>query len=155
MSVQGNRLQEYMDKLEFSMSGMSGCTHDVAYHGVINLNEYGINVGAVDLWRCRVCKELFADVKKIGDTKLEPKVGFDRAPPGSRWAVLVCRGPKGLDWRLVTVRPGKFDHECSLQGRVTLEIGEDFVIKRQASEEGEHTIFLVEENLNKALEIGV
>ena len=38
----------------------------VVYFGVINLNENGRTVGAIDIWRNVITKQLFCEEKRLG-----------------------------------------------------------------------------------------
>ncbi|CAI9832126.1 MAG: hypothetical protein MPI95_01070 [Nitrosopumilus sp.] len=128
---------------------MEGCDHRPVYYGVINVNDSGRTIGSVDVWRCAACKGLFCEEKQLGIEELADKVGMPSIEPGSRWAVAVCRLQKGRDrWRLVKLKEsGRVRHECAGGREVHLDV-EGHEVRGDG-----HWSFLVDEHVNKAVEI--
>src|ERR671934_2121723 len=82
----------------------------VVYYGVININENGRTVGAVDIWRNVITKELFCEEKRLGILEIADYIGMPKIDKDKKWAVAVSRSRKGhLRWRLVKlIKEGRF-----------------------------------------------
>ena len=120
------------------------------YFGVTNINIDEHTIGSVDVWRCPACKSLFCEEKQLGIEALAESVGMPEIPEGHRWAVCVCKLQAGRDkWRLVRMpQSGAVRHECI--GEHVLELP----VRDYAVSDERHWSFLVDENVNKAVEIG-
>lgn len=126
------------------------CVHQPVYFGVININIDDHTIGSVDVWRCPACRGLFCEEKQLGIEALAESVGMPKIEEGERWAVSVCKLQAGRDkWRLVKVpESGTVRHECIGEHVVDLRV-EGYAVRDER-----HWSFLVDENVNKAVEIG-
>ena len=121
----------------------------VVYFGVININENQKTIGAVDIWRNVITKELFCEEKRLGVLDIVEFIGMPRIEHGKRWAVAISRKIKGRDrWKLVKlISHGKFqfsDHEDKI---VIVEVQGYRIV------DSEWWSFLVEKNVNRNVEI--
>ncbi|MFQ6025616.1 MAG: hypothetical protein ACE5JT_03780 [Nitrosopumilaceae archaeon] len=125
------------------------CSHQPVFYGVININLDQRTIGSVDIWRCGVCKKKFCEEKQLGIEAIAEIVGMPKIGPDQKWAVVVCNLKKGKEkWKLVKVRENEeIKHECLDEKIVSLKV-QDFKIKDKA-----HWSFLVDDNINKAVEI--
>ena len=121
----------------------------ITYYGVVNLNINERTIGSVDVWRCAVCKKLFCEEKQLGIEELTDIVGMPRIDSDAKWAVCVSKLQKGKDrWKLVKLKEnGEIKFETVEEKIITLKV-ENFKI-----EDDQHWSFLIEDNVNKAIEI--
>ena len=121
----------------------------ITYYGVVNLNIDERTIGSVDVWRCGVCKRQFCEEKQLGIEELAEVVGMPKIDPDAKWAVSVCKLQQGkYKWKLVKLKEnGTIQHECLDEKVISLK-SENFKI-----EDDQHWSFLIEENVNKAIEI--
>ena len=127
-------------------------SHDedrVVYFGVININENHKTIGAVDIWRSVITKELFCEEKRLGILDIVEFIGMPRIEEGKKWAVTVSRRINGRDrWKLVElINQGKFQFSDLGDKVVTVDV-EDYRII-----DSEWWSFLVEKNVNRNIEI--
>lgn len=128
---------------------METCNHQPVYFAAVNININERTIGSVDVWRCGVCKKKFCEEKQLGIETLTEIVGMPKIEPDEKWAVSICKLQKGKDkWRLVKLKENsEIKHECLEEKVVALKI-KDFKI-----EDNNHWSFLVEDHLNRAVEI--
>ena len=121
----------------------------VVYFGVINVNENQKTIGAVDVWRSVITKELFCEEKRLGILDIVEFIGMPRIEQGKKWAVAVSRKIKGRDrWKLVKlIDHGKFQFSDPEDKTVTVEVNDYRII------DPEWWSFLVERNVNRNIEI--
>ena len=121
----------------------------ITYFGVTNLNINERTIGSVDVWRCGVCKKQFCEEKQLGIEELTDVVGMPRIDSDAKWAVCVSKLQKGRDrWKLVKLKEnGEIKFETVEEKIISLKV-ENFKI-----EDDQHWSFLIEENVNKAIEI--
>ena len=121
----------------------------ITYYGVVNLNIDERTIGSVDVWRCAACKKQFCEEKQLGIEELAEVVGMPKIDSDAKWAVTVCKLQKGkYRWKLVKLKEnGAIQHEC-LDEKVISLTSKSFKI-----EDEHHWSFLIEENVNKAIEI--
>ena len=121
----------------------------ITYYGVVNLNIDERTIGSVDVWRCGVCKKQFCEEKQLGIEELAEVVGMPKIDPDAKWAVTVCKLQQGkYKWKLVKLKEnGTIQHECLDEKVISLK-SENFKI-----EDDQHWSFLIEDNVNKAIEI--
>ena len=122
----------------------------VTYFGVININENGRNIGAVDIWRSLITKQLFCEEKRLGILDIADKIGMPQIKEEEIWAVAVNRFRKGKDrWRLISVtKEGKNEFlDTDEESKITVSTLNYKVI------DGEWWSFPVSENVNKSIEI--
>ena len=130
---------------------MPGSEHGdkVVYFGVININENQKTIGAVDVWRSVITKELFCEEKRLGILDIVEFIGMPRIEQGKKWAVAVSRKIKGRNrWKLVKlIDHGKFQFSDLEDKTVTVEVNDYSII------DTEWWSFLVERNVNRNIEI--
>ena len=129
--------------------------HDVVYYGVVNLVHDSYIMGAVDVWRCRSCPQLFCEDKRYGMTDLAPEVGLPKIEPGTKWAALTCTRDKGSNWTLTQVKPGTvLSHSCTPETKVELTVGPDYGIELGPVRGiGQHRIIILENFVNSAVDV--
>ena len=128
---------------------METCNHQPVYFAAVNININERTIGSVDVWRCGVCKKKFCEEKQLGIETLTEIVGMPKIEPDEKWAVSICKLQKGKDkWRLVKLKENsEIKHEC-LEEKVIALKTKDYKI-----EDDNHWSFLVEDHLNRAVEI--
>jgi hypothetical protein len=132
-------------------SGTTG-TDKVVYFGVININENARTIGAVDIWRSVLTKELFCEEKRLGILEIADYIGMSTIDKNKKWAVAIRRKKTGTDrWKLVKlIKEGKFkfldtDEETPIEVDV-----KDYKIM-----DSEWWSFLVEKNINHNIEVNM
>ncbi len=125
------------------------CKHQPVYFGVVNINIDERTIGSVDVWRCGVCKKKFCEEKQLGIEEIAETVGMPKIDSDAKWAVTVCKLQQGkYKWKLVKVKEnGEIKHECLDEQIIPLAI-KDFKV-----EDDKHWSFLIDDNVNKAVEI--
>jgi hypothetical protein len=121
----------------------------VVYFGVININENQKTIGAVDVWRSVLTKELFCEEKRLGILDIVEFIGMPTIEEGKKWAVAVSRIIKGRNrWKLIKlISQGEFEFSDLEDKVVTVEVRDYKIIDR------EWWSFLVERNVNRNLEV--
>lgn len=121
----------------------------VVYFGVININENQKTIGAVDVWRSVLTKELFCEEKRLGILDIVEFIGMPRIEEGKKWAVAVSRIINGRNrWKLIKlISQGEFEFSDLEDKVVTVEVRDYKIIDR------EWWSFLVERNVNLNLEV--
>ncbi len=112
-------------------------------------------MGAIDVWKCRGCQEIFCEDKRYGVQDLAAEVGFPKVEQGAKWAALVCIKEKGSDWTLTGAKPGTIiHHSCTVDTKVDLTVGSDYSIEPGvASGIGRHRIILLGDFVNSAVDV--
>jgi hypothetical protein len=121
----------------------------IVYFGVININENQKTIGAVDVWRSAITKELFCEEKRLGILDIVEFIGMPKIEEGKKWAVAISRKIDGKNrWKLIKLmNHGKLEFLDPEDKTVTVTI-EDFRII-----DPEWWSFLVEKNVNRSIEI--
>jgi hypothetical protein len=121
----------------------------IVYFGVININENQKTIGAVDIWRSAITRELFCEEKRLGILDIVEFIGMPKIEEGKKWAVAISRKINGKNrWKLIKLmNHGKLEFLDSEDKTVTVTI-EDFRII-----DPEWWSFLVEKNVNRSIEI--
>lgn len=121
----------------------------IVYFGVININENQKTIGAVDIWRSAITKELFCEEKRLGILDIVEFIGMPKIEEGKKWAVAISRKIDGKNrWKLIKLmNHGKLKFIDPEDKTVTVTI-EDFRII-----DPEWWSFLVEKNVNRSIEI--
>jgi hypothetical protein len=121
----------------------------IVYFGVININENQKTIGAVDIWRSAITKELFCEEKRLGILDIVEFIGMPKIEEGKKWAVAISRKIDGKNrWKLIKLmNHGKLEFIDPEEKTVTVTI-EDFRII-----DPEWWSFLVEKNVNRSIEI--
>ena len=132
------------------MSTNDSTNDKIVYFGVININEKGRTIGAIDIWRSVITKELFCEEKRLGILDIADYIDMPKIDKGYKWAVAVNRNRLGKDrWKLIKIlKEGKFTF---------YDTDDDTIIN--ANVKNYHIIdndwwnFLVETNINRSIEI--
>lgn len=134
---------------------MQNHEHDVVYYGVVNLVHDSNIMGAVDVWRCRSCNQLFCEDKRYGVTDLAPEVGLPNIIPDTKWAALICTRDNGSNWTLTQSKPGMtIAHSCTPDTKVELMVGPDYELETgPASGIGKHRLIIIEKFVNSAVDV--
>lgn len=129
--------------------------HDVVYFGVVNLVHDAYIIGAVDIWKCRSCNQLFCEDKRYGVTDLAPEVGLPKIEAGSKWAALICTRDNSSNWTLTQVRPGQvLSHSCTADTKLELPVGPDYGLQQSVSQGiGKHRLIILEDFVNSAVDV--
>lgn len=125
------------------------CKHEITYLGVTNVNISERTIGSVDIWRCAICKKKFCEEKQLGIESIVDYVGMPKIDPDEKWAVLVRKLFKGKErWNLVRLKK---------DGSVKVENPDDKVVELKVAnfkvDDPNYTSFLIDDNVNKAIEI--
>ncbi len=125
------------------------CKHQPVYYGVININIDEKTIGSVDVWRCGACKKRFCEEKQLGIEEIADLVGMPKIDSDAKWAVTVCKLQQGkYKWKLVKPKENsEIKHECLDEQVISLKV-KDFKV-----EDDNHWSFLIDDNINKAVEI--
>ncbi len=122
----------------------------IVYFGVININEEGKNIGAVDIWRSVITKELFCEEKRLGILDIADYIGMPRIEKGNKWAVAVNRNRFGKDrWKLIKIlEEGTFKfYDTDDETIINTNVQNYHII------DNDWWNFLVESNINRSVEI--
>lgn len=122
----------------------------VVYFGVININEKGRTVGAIDIWRNVITKELFCEEKRLGILEIADNIGMPKIDKDKKWAVAINRKKAGNDrWKLIKIiRQGNFKF-TDTDDETTVEVD----VKDYRIMDPDWRDFLVEDNINRSIEI--
>jgi ubiquitin C-terminal hydrolase len=125
------------------------CKHQPVYFGVVNINIDEKTIGSVDVWRCAVCKKRFCEEKQLGIEEIADLVGMPKIDFDAKWAVSVCKLQQGkYKWKLVKLKENdEIKHECLGENVIPLNV-KDYKIEHE-----NHWSFLIDDNVNKAVEI--
>ena len=128
---------------------IDSCKHQPIYFGVVNINIDERTIGSVDVWRCAVCKKRFCEEKQLGIEELSDLVGMPKIDFDAKWAVTVCKLQQGkYKWRLVKLKENsEIKHECLDENVISLNV-KDYKVDNE-----NHWSFLIDDNVNKAVEI--
>jgi hypothetical protein len=132
-------------------SGTTG-TDKVVYFGVININENARTIGAVDIWRSVITKELFCEEKRLGILEIADYIGMSTIDKNKKWAVAISRKRTGTDrWKLVKlIKEGKFKF-LDTDDETPIEVD----VKDYKIMGSEWWSFLVEKNINHNIEVNM
>jgi|SRR6478672_11365111 len=124
----------------------------IVYFGVININEEGRTIGAIDIWRSVISRQLFCEEKRLGILDIAADIGMPSIDNDKKWAVAIHRRRKGKDrWRLIKIiDEGEFrftdvDDETSV----------DVNVRQFKIIDLDWWSFLVENNINRNVEITI
>lgn len=122
----------------------------VVYFGVININEKGRTIGAIDIWRNVITKELFCEEKRLGILEIADNIGMPKIDKDKKWAVAINRKKAGNDrWKLIKIiRQGNFKF-TDTDDETTVEVD----VKDYRIADPDWWNFLVENNINRSIEI--
>ena len=136
-------------RITMSTTDVSKCLHQPVYFGVVNINIDERTIGSVDVWRCAACKKRFCEEKQLGIEELAESVGMPKIDTDAKWAVCVCKLQQGrYKWKLVKLKAnGEINHECLDEHMVKLCVSDFAIVDDQ------HWSFLIDDHVNKAVEI--
>ncbi|MGA9745646.1 MAG: hypothetical protein WBQ16_13615 [Nitrososphaeraceae archaeon] len=122
----------------------------IVYLGVININENSKTIGAVDIWRSVLTKEVFCEEKRLGVLEISENIGMPRLEPNQQWAVVVSRKRSGKDrWKLIKIiKQGDFTFfDNDDETKIPVE-----VMNYQVIDE-EWWSFLVSDKVNRTVDV--
>jgi hypothetical protein len=123
----------------------------IVYYGVININENGKNIGAVDIWRSVITKKILCEEKRLGILDISEDIGMPRISDKEIWAVAINKHRKGKDrWKLIKLNEGEKKIEfidTDDETKILVEIENSKIV------DPEWWSFLVSKNINKSIEI--
>jgi len=122
----------------------------VVYFGVININEGTKTIGAIDVWRSIITKDLFCEEKRLGILEIADYVGMPLIDKNNKWAVAINRKKTGKDrWKLIKlIKEGKFKFtETDDESHVEVDVSD-----YQIMDTGWWS-FLVENNVNRNIDV--
>jgi hypothetical protein len=124
----------------------------IVYFGVININEKDRTVGAIDIWRSVITKELFCEEKRLGILEIADNIGMPKIDRDKKWAIAINRKKVGKDkWKLIKIiREGRFRF-IDVDDETTVEVD----VKDYSIRDSDWWSFLVENNVNRSIEISV
>jgi hypothetical protein len=131
-------------------SSSSNNQDKIVYFGVININEYGKNIGAVDVWRSVITKKILCEEKRLGILDISENIGMPIIDDKEIWAVAVNKHRKGKDrWKLIKIpEKGKFDFtDTDDETKISVNVENLRII------DPDWWSFLVSNNINKSVEI--
>jgi hypothetical protein len=122
----------------------------IVYFGVLNINERGKNIGAIDVWRSVITKELFCEEKRLGILDIAEDIGMPKIEKGKKWAVAVNRNRIGKDrWKLIKIlKEGIFKFVDTDDETII-----NTTVKNYQIIDKDWWNFLVENNINRSIEI--
>lgn len=122
----------------------------IVYFGVININEESKNIGAIDVWRSVITKDLFCEEKRLGILDIAEDIGMPKIEKGKKWAVAVNRNRIGKErWKLIKIiREGIFKFFDTDDETVI-----NTTVKNYRIIDTDWWNFLVENNINRSMEI--
>ncbi len=122
----------------------------IVYFGVININENGKNIGAIDVWRSVITKELFCEEKRLGILDIAEDIGMPKIEKGKKWAVAVNRNRFGKDrWKLIKIlEEGIFKFFDTDDETIIITNVKNYHII-----DNDWWNFIVENNINRSIEI--
>ena len=131
-------------------SSSSNNQDKIVYFGVININEYGKNIGAVDVWRSVITKKILCEEKRLGILDISEDIGMPVIDDKEIWAVAVNKHRKGKDrWKLIKIpENGKLDFtDTDDETKISVNVENLRII------DPDWWSFLVSKNINKSVEI--
>ena len=131
-------------------SSSSNNQDKIVYFGVININEYGKNIGAVDVWRSVITKKILCEEKRLGILDISENIGMPVIDDKEIWAVAVNKHRKGKDrWKLIKIpENGKLDFtDTDDETKVSVNVENSRIT------DSDWWSFLVSKNINKSVEI--
>jgi hypothetical protein len=122
----------------------------IVYFGVININENGKNIGAIDVWRSVITKKILCEEKRPGILDISEDIGMPTISDNETWALAVNKHRKGKDrWKLIRIREnGKVDFlDTDDETKISVKIENSRIV------DPDWWSFLVSKNINKSVEI--
>jgi len=142
---------KYNKKMWVCMGEIYRCCENpqITYLAPVNININERTIGSVDVCRWAECKKKICEEKQLGIESLTETVGMPKIEDDEKWTVIVSKLQKGKDkWKLVKLKQnGIIKYETADEKILDLKI-EDYKIV-----DDYHNSFLVEDHLNRAVEI--
>lgn len=132
------------------MNNVNHSRDRIVYFGVVNINENGKTIGAVDIWRSVLTKELFCEEKRLGILEIADYIGMPKLEFEQKWAVAVSRKRSGKDrWKLIRIiKEGNVSFVASGDERqIGVNVADYNVV------DDEWWSFLVSDKVNRTVEI--
>ena len=132
-------------------------TDKIVYFGVININENGRTIGAVDVWRSAITKELFCEEKRLGVVEIADYIGMPKVAVDKRWAIAISRRRIGNNrWKLINIiKEGTFEFISGDDNEENGVIKSKVAVKDYNIIDDEWWSFLVEKNINRSIEVAI
>lgn len=132
------------------MNNVNHFRDKIVYFGVVNINENGKTIGAVDIWRSVLTKELFCEEKRLGILEIADYIGMPKLESEQKWAVAVSRKRSGKDrWKLIRIiKEGNVSFVANGDERQTGVTVVDYNVV-----DNEWWSFLVSDKVNRTVEI--
>jgi hypothetical protein len=120
----------------------------VVYFGVININEDTKTIGAIDIWRSVITKDLFCEEKRLGILDIADSIGMPMIDNNKKWAVAISRKKVGSErWKLIKlIKEGKFKFTSADNQDCLVDV-KDYTIR-----DSEWWSFLIEDNINRNID---
>jgi hypothetical protein len=131
-------------------SSSSSNSDKIVYFGVININEHGKNIGAIDIWRSLITKKILCEEKRLGILDISEDIGMPRINDKEIWAVAVNKHRKGKDrWKLIKItNEDKIEFtDTNDETKISVNVENSRIV------DPEWWSFLVSEYVNKSVEI--
>ena len=127
----------------------SKTTDKIVYFGVININENTKTVGAIDVWRSVITKDIFCEEKRLGILDISDQIGMPTIDEDKKWAVAISRKKNGKNrWKLVKlIKQGKF--KFSDADDITYDVD----VKDYKIIDDDWWSLLVESNVNRNIDV--
>ncbi len=122
----------------------------IVYFGVININENGKNIGAIDVWRSVITKKILCEEKRPGILDISEDIGMPTISDKETWALAINKHRNGKDrWKLIRIpENGKVDFlDTDDETKISVKIENSRII------DPDWWSFLVSKNINKSVEI--
>lgn len=121
------------------------------YFGVININKGKQTIGAVDVWRSVLTKELFCEEKRLGILDIADYIGMPKLPKDHKWAVAINRKIEEKNrWKLIKIpKEGNFKfYDVDGETIINTEVSDYKIVNNDV-----WWSFLVENNINRNVDI--
>jgi hypothetical protein len=121
----------------------------IVYFGVININENTKTVGAIDVWRSAITKEIFCEEKRLGILDISDQIGMPTIDGNKKWAVAISRKKTGKNrWKLIKlIEQGKFKFTDPDDKTYDVDVKDYKII------DNDWWSFLVESNVNRNIDV--
>jgi hypothetical protein len=122
----------------------------IVYFGVININENGKNIGAIDVWRSVITKKILCEEKRPGILEISEDIGMPTISDKEIWSLAVNKHRKGKDrWKLLKIpENGKFEFlDTDDETKISVNVENSKII------DPVWWNVLVSDNINKSIEI--
>ncbi|MBA3749909.1 MAG: hypothetical protein H0X03_03280 [Nitrosopumilus sp.] len=139
-----------MQSSSSSSSPSSNNGDKIVYFGVININEHGKNIGAIDIWRSLITKKILCEEKRLGILDITDDIGMPRINDKEIWVVAVNKHRKGKDrWKLIKItNEDKMEFtDTDDETKISVNVENSRIV------DPEWWSFLVSEHINKSVEI--